>query len=90
MLHIIALCRTNILVNIIAHPLGDSSSSILVVVRVIVVVVVVVVVKLHITTQPGPVVLIFLCYMYGFTLWWISGCSSSSSSSSIVEVEVVG
>ena len=61
--------------NIIAHPLGDSSSSILVVVRVIVVVVVVVVVKLHITTQPGPVIIIFLCYRYGSTLLGISGCS---------------
>ena len=46
-----------------------------VVVIVVVVVVVVVVglvasvIKLHITAQPGPVVLIFLFYRYGSTLW---------------------
>ena len=39
------------MVNIIAHPLGDSRSSILVVVRVIVVVVVVVVVVVGVVVE---------------------------------------
>ena len=34
--------------------------------------VVVVFIKLHITAQPGVVILIFLCYRYGSTLWRIS------------------
>ena len=29
----------------------------------------VVVIKLYITAQPGPVILIFLCYRYGSTRW---------------------
>ena len=31
------------------------------------------VIKLLVTAQPGPVILIFLCYGYGSSLWGISG-----------------